>query len=338
MEKDIKVRLIVAASVVVMTVFSMSLYYSGINFRDPLLLLFLVIPALIIILGKLSDLIVENFNITVSRTLIFNDFTFILPLFFYYLVLSIFMSFLIENSLIFSNFDLEELEIALIALSLAYLPRVIGFTAAHERTRALLLSILTPLTTLSLPVLFLKSEDITFTVEVIWYCILGSLVFPFVGDLWIMGTRKAGILVKYPEYQRPDFLKGIKAKPYEQNWDRFAEDFNDPYFEEYRNTIIKAFIIGAEEAKNSVDLAESIISALKNVDYSIEISSRFFDVWKELAKDEKWTVRMTVAKALEEIGKVKPDEVLPILKEWAKDENETVREAAKDALQIIQSR
>ena len=176
----------------------------------PLSILFLLIPIFIIFLGKIANLIIKSLNMVASRTLIFNDRKLFIPLFLYYLMLSILMSFLIENSLLFSNFELTELEIALIALSLAFLPRVIGFTAAHEQTRVMLLSILTPLTTFALPLLILKSKDMTFSLEIVKYCLLGSMTFSVVGELWILAAQKVKILVKSPEYQKPDFLDGVR--------------------------------------------------------------------------------------------------------------------------------
>lgn len=218
-------------------------------------------------------------------------------------MLSILMSFLIGNSLLFSNFELTELEIALIALSLAFLPRVIGFTAAHEQTRTMLLSILTPLTTLALPMLILKSKDITFSIEIVKYCLLGSLTFSVVGELWILAAQKVKILVKSPEYLKPDFLDGVRAKPWEQDWNSFIKDFNDPDLDYVRPIIINAFKIGLKEAKKSTDLIQKILSALRNVDYLIEDSSKFINILKELAGDEYPNVRKAAAGALREIGR-----------------------------------
>ena len=301
----------------------------------PLSILFLLIPIFIIFLGKIANLIIKSLNMVASRSLIFNDHKLFIPLFLYYLMLSILMSFLIENSLLFSNFELTELEIALIALSLAFLPRVIGFTAAHEQTRVMLLSILTPLTTLALPLLILKSKDITFSLELVKYCFLGSLTFSVVGELWILAAQKVKILVKSPEYQKPDFLDGVRAKPWEQDWESFIKDFNNPDFEYVRPIIINAFKIGLEEAKNSTDLILQILSALRNVDYSIEDSSKFSNWWIELAKDEYYSGRPAAALTLREISKLKPDEILPILKKLAGDEDRYVRQAATDALREI---
>ena len=349
------------------------LLYSGFSLNNLMLVFFLIIPFLIILFGKIADIILKIFNKVASRTLIFHDYRMFHPLFLYYLVLSIFMSFLMKNSLLFSEFALADFEIAIIALSLAFLPRVIGFTAAHERTRTMLLSILTPLTTFSLPILILKWENVIFSLETVQYCLLGSLIFPIFGELWIWIAQRTPykkILVKFPEYQKPDFLDDVRAKAWEQDWMRFIEDFKDHDLEYLRPIIINAFRAGLKEAvaKNSLDLKVKILDAMKSMDYSIKDSSKLLDLMKELPKDEyeyvqaageslgevakakpddvlpilkgwvndaDWHVQSVAAISLGEVAKAKPDDVLPILKGWTKDENERVRRTAVTSLEEV---
>ena len=335
--------------------------YSAFSLKNLMLAFFLIIPFFIILFGKIADNIIKIFNKVASRTLLFHDYRLFLPLFLYYLVLSNFMSFLMKNSLIFSGFTLTDFEIAIIALSLAFLPRVIGFTAAHERTRIMLLSILTPLTTFSLPLLIFKWEEvILISLETVKYCLVGSLIFPSFGELWIWIAQRMPykILVKSPEYQRPDFLDGVKAKPWEQDWMKFIKDFNDPDLEYVRPIIIHAFKAGLREAitKKSHDLTLKILNALESVDRTIKDSSKFLDLVKEenealiwclsggivtgynlhvlekWAKDLNWGLRLVAAVSLRNVAKSKPSEVSSILYELAEDEDGWIRKIAEESL------
>lgn len=325
-------RLIGIVSVFI-TIFSVGLiYYSGINSNRSPFILFLVVPMIIIILGKLSDFLIRVFKKAASKTLVFNDYGLFPIIFAYYLALSIFMSFLIGNSVLFSEFELTAWEIPLIALSLAFLPRVLSFTAIHEHTKVALLSILVPLIALALPLIFLKSGEVTFSWEIVRYCFFGSLIFSIAGELWILAAQKSKILIKSPEYQRPGFLNDVRAKPKDQDWKCFIKEFNNPDFEEFRPTIVKAFETGFKESKDYSGLKHEILFALSDLDHSLEDSIKFIDLLKKLGVDEIWGVRAVVAEAIGVIWEVEPDEALLVLKELASDEDEDVRPAVARAL------
>jgi len=67
------------------------------------------------------------------------------------------------------------------------------------------------------------------------------------------------------------------------------------------------------------------------IDEKLEFDETFYSL-KELAKDDYHNVRTSAAKSLGELGKLRPDKVLPILKKLAKDDNLWVRETAAQSL------
>ena len=263
-----------------------------------LLIPFLIIPILIISLGKGADIIIKAFDKVASGTLLIHDYKLFFLLYPYYLILSLLMSFLIENSLLFEEFALSELEIALIALSLAFLPRVIGFTAAREQTRAMLITILTPLLIFSLPLLFLGlKKEIIFPPVIVKYCLVGALIFSVLGELWILFAQRIKILVKLPEYREPDFLKDVYDKPYEQNWKGLAAAFNKSDIDYDQQRIIEGFTVGLKRAKDHNELLDT----LRDIDYSKGASWKLISILQELAKDEDKYVRSAAADALKGI-------------------------------------
>lgn len=104
----------------------------------------------------------------------------------YYFIVSTLIALMIKNLLIaeFYMLHLQDWQIYFLAFSLSYLPRLMRYaTGIVEKARYVLLSVLTPLTLMALPMLLLKPESLSFPTHNLTFFVIALPLFTVVGDL-----------------------------------------------------------------------------------------------------------------------------------------------------------
>lgn len=112
-------------------------------------------------------------------------------LYIYYLMVSSMIAFMAKNLVIteFANISLEDLQLYILGLSLSFIPRAVKLaTGVVEKARYMLLSILTPLTFMSLPLLVLQPQNVRLPTEGIYILPVGALCFTVAGDFFIYAS------------------------------------------------------------------------------------------------------------------------------------------------------
>lgn len=168
---------------IVLVIFGICLYLFKLE-TSAIFLLF-VSPILIVLLGKIAELIIYFLERISTGPLSFIEPRNTLLLTCYYAVFSMFLALLIENSAILTliSFKPPEWQIAIISLGLAFLPRILSYASSMERARSILLAILTPLTLTAAIVLFIPPSNIGFRLRTLEFCVVGSIIQSMLGDL-----------------------------------------------------------------------------------------------------------------------------------------------------------
>lgn len=170
-----------------------------------LLLLIIFAPIIVIFGGVALEAILKGLDKLATTPLLFGVareglrtlLRALISIYVYYLVVSTIIVFMVKNLLIsqFTQIRLQDWQIYLLALSLTFLPRVVRLaTGVVEKTRYMLLSILTPLSLMAFPMLILQPESIRLPAENIHLLILGSLYFAVFCDLLSFVSIRYGLL------------------------------------------------------------------------------------------------------------------------------------------------
>jgi len=217
--KAILITVLILASVVCLYVLKLQSEY---------FLVFLFAPLLILVLGKVAELIIHTLEMISTGPLSILKPTNSVRLVAYYTFFSIFLSVLIENSIVLSilNFRFDTWQVATISLGLAFLPRVLSYAGSMERARSILLAILTPLTLTAAFVLFIKPAKIIFSFETFEYCFIGSLIQTALGDLTLYFASFIGIInpaITIETISLIDLDRLVRSQLETIRWDRICQ-------------------------------------------------------------------------------------------------------------------
>jgi hypothetical protein len=329
-------------------IFLICLCILNVRIESAILLLFLF-PILVVLLGKTGELAIRGLERASTGPLSLTNLRSALLLVGYYFLLSTFLAFLIENSVILSlvNFRPNEWQVAIISLSLAFLPRVLSYASGMERARNILLAVLTPLTLTAVLTLFMQPTALTLTLQTLELCFLGSLILPFVGDLTLFFVGSLGIIhpvITFETVPLLDLQRLVLSQLETIKWDNICQILKkaklvnrvdivsevllamNSFLKESRKRGAKyvriVFIDALTEAVCSEpSLGEDLIPILKafNVDQEVEIRTR-----------------MVASYVL--MSKATPEESLRCLAELLDDKEMAVLEAIGSGLTVLLKR
>ena len=322
--------LIVAAVVIVF-----SICLCMLKVQISIVALLLISPILIVLLGKIAELIILSLEkISTGPLSIISPKNTILLLF-YYASFSIFLAFLIENSVILSlvNLTLEEAHVAVASLSLAFFPRLLNYASGMERARNTLLAILTPLTLTAAVALLVQPSAITLRSQTLQLCFVGSLIQPIIGDLTLYFLGFLGIIhprITIETISLLDLKRLVNSQLETLQWETICEILTEAK-RLNRSDIVEKILTSMnsfmdESRKRGAKLARMMFadSLTKTIYYNPNLKIDLIPFFLSLNKDKEIEIKARVARCYAEISRVLPEESLKCLSELLSDENMVV--------------
>jgi hypothetical protein len=296
------------------------------------ILFFFLFPILIIILGKSAELIIRALEKVSTGPLSLIEPKNSVLLFGYYVLLSIFLAVLIENSAILSllNFRPNELQVALISLGLAFLPRVLSYASGTERARNTLLAILTPLTLTAAFTLFTQPVTLAFRQQTLELCIVGGLIQIVVGDLALYSAGFLGIIhpiITIETISMLDLQRVVYSQLETIQWDRICQIFKEAKQfnrDDISQKICRAMNFFVKESRErEAKLARiTFVDALVETIYSSpDLRDELIPYLEDLDKDPVAEVRARTAYGYAVISRKMPDKSLQCLSRLVDDKD-----------------
>jgi len=121
---------------------------------------------------------------------------FILKLFIYYELMSIYLLILISNSILSTGVgdNINEIHVAAIVMILAFIPRLTMFIKGYHESKLTILTLLGPLTIFSIPFMLFYSISFKFDFSVFRWLLLFKWMIIFIGDGTIYILQRGGYL------------------------------------------------------------------------------------------------------------------------------------------------
>lgn len=313
---------------------------------DSAIFFFFFFPILIILLGKLAELIIRAFEriSTGPLSLIEPRNTFLL--FCYYVSLSIFLAVLIENSALLSllNFRPNEWQVALISLSLGFLPRVLSYASGIERARNTLLAIFTPLTLTAAVTLLTQPATLAYRLQTLELCIVGSLIQVLFGDLALYFAGFLGIIhpiITIETISLLDLRRLIYSQLETIQWNQICEvlkeakqvnrvDIIDKILES-----MKFFIHESRKRRAKLARAVFVNALIKTIHSEPNLQKELASYIDTLKKDKEAEVRARIACCYGIMSREMPDKSLRSLSELLNDKDLRVLHEVGMALVIV---
>lgn len=296
---------------------------------------FLLTPLLIIVLGKTAELLIHVLERVSTGPLSLIKPSNALLLMGYYLLFSIFLATLIDNSIVLSllSFRFSEWQVAAISLGLAFLPRVLSYTSSMERARSILLAILTPLTLTATIVLFIQPESVVFRLKTLEFCVVGSIPQTTLGDVALYFASFTGMIspkISIETISMIDLRRLVHSQletvPWNDICNILVEAKKVDRVDVVQNIIRSMGFFLNESEKRRAKLARiSFVDALVRTIFSNPgLREGLIPFLNSLQNDPEAEVRARVAPYCITLSREMPSKGLKDISEWLDDNNITV--------------
>jgi hypothetical protein len=321
-------KIIIAIAVLV--IFAICLFIF--NLQTSIALLFFLFPILILLLGKIAELIIIALERVSTGPLSVTGAKTTLLLICYYALFSAFLAFLIENSIIVSlvSVRFQEGYVALIALSLAFLPRVLSCATGMERARSILLAILTPLTMTATIALLINPSTIALRPQTLQFCLAGSLVQPIIGDLTIYFLAFLGIIhpkITFETISLLDLKQLVRSQLETLQWNPICAILKEAKHvnrTDINQKIITSMMFFVEESRRR----RAKLARIAFIDTLVEslcseptLKEDLISLFKVLNNDQEAEVRSRLASCYALTSKLIPNESLDCISELLNDKD-----------------
>lgn len=328
----------------VLVVFVVCFYL--LNLQTNVILVFIISPIIIIVLGKIAELVIYTFERVSTGPLFITGPRNTLLLFGYYMSISILIALLIENSVILTllNFSPDEWQVAFVSLSLAFLPRVLSYASSMERARGVLLGILTPLTLTATIVLLTQPSSLAFRAKTLQFCFVGSLIQPVFGDLTLYFVGFLGIIhprITIETISFVDLQRLVSSQLETIQWERICQVLKEAKGVgrvDIINKIVKSMSIFLEESRKRgtklarINFFEAIAEAIYSEPDLKEELTPFFETLNE---DPDTEFRARIANRYGILSKAMPAECLQYLSGFLNDQEVDVLNGVGASLSTI---
>jgi hypothetical protein len=322
--------------VISLVIFAVCLYILKLG-NEYVFFFFLLTPLFIISLGKMAELLInvlERVSTGPLSIIKLGNFLFLLV---YYVLFSIFLAVLIENSIVLSllNFRFTEWQVAIISLGLAFLPRVLSYASSMERARGILLAILTPLTLTATVVLFIRPASVIFNLKTLEFCVVGSILQTALGDLSLYFAGFMGLInptITIETIPLLDLRRLVHSQLETIQWDNICHILNEAKRLSRVDIVQKImesmnFFVD-ESRRRRAKLARVVFvdALIKTIFSHPNLKQDLVPFLKSLQVDQEAEVRARVAPCCIVLSKEMPSKGVKSISEWLNDDDITVLE------------
>jgi hypothetical protein len=332
-------------TIALFAIFVLCLWLLSVPLETSVILLFLF-PILLIVFGKMGELVIRALELVATGPLSLTNIKSTFLLMIYYTTFSVFLAFLIENSVILSaiGFQPNEWQVAIISLSLAFLPRVLSYASGMERSRNIILAILTPLTLAAAMTIFLQPSAPIFSIQTLKICFVGSLILPIIGDLTLFLFGSSGFVhpvITFETISLLDMNRLVNSQLETLKWENICDilkkakkanrsDIIQKIVEAMTSFIKESRRRGAKYCR--IIFIDDLTTALSS---DPNLAQELLPVLRSFNKDTEVDVRNRIVASYALMSKSLPDQSLSSISDLLADKELTVLESIGSAFTIL---